>query len=335
MGGISHRSTAGLPALTVAAATGLVTLLFLLWGITVADRYQLYIATQFLAFVTAVTGLNMLYGYAGLASLGHGAFMALGAYLLGWGLTSTVLPIPLLALTAVVVTVVVSMTLVLPTLRVSGVFLVMVTLAYALIVDVVLINWDSVTGGPLGLGLEASALRSWVPVGTDLFAVALVVATVALALVWRLRHSAFGRGLTALEHPDAAACLGVPVRRYQLLAFVISAALASVGGMVYALNVRFLTPSEFDVMLSINLVVALIVGGSARTFGPVLGAAVVVVLPESIRWAGESREIILGVLLVLILTLQRGGLAGLIATIGGRLARTRTPAPELSAGGTA
>jgi branched-chain amino acid transport system permease protein len=295
----------------------------LAWGLGGgADRYEIFVATQFLAFVTAAAGLNILYGYSGLVSLGHGAFFAIGAYGMGWGLLNTGLSFPVLLLLVLLATVAIGLVLVLPTLRVQGHFLAMVTVAYASVGHVVLVNWDSVTGGPLGLSISPRRLETWVPAEEVLFGFAVVVAVLSLLFMAVVRTSSVGRAWRSIRQSEvSAACLAVPVRRYRVLAFVVSAVLAALGGVIYGLNVGFLTPSEYDVMLSINLLIAVIVGGSGRFLGPVLGSAIVVIGPEFFRFLGDHRELMLGLILIAVLSFGRGGVAGLLDTVGRAISR--------------
>lgn len=298
------------PLLGMAVVAGVA----LVWGMGGgADRYEIFVATQFLAFVTAAAGLNILYGYSGLVSLGHGAFFAIGAYGMGWGLLNTGMSFVVLLVLVVLAAVATALVLVVPTLRVHGHFLAMVTVAYASVVHVVLVNWDSVTGGPLGLSISPRRLETWVPAEETLFAFAVVTAAAALLFMAAVRTSSVGRAWRSIRQSEvAAACLAVPVRRYRVLAFAVSAVLAALGGVVYGLNVGFLTPSEYDVMLSINLLIAVIVGGSGRFLGPVLGSAIVVVGPEVFRFLGDHRELMLGLILIAVLSLRRDGIAGLV-----------------------
>lgn len=284
----------------------------LLWG-QGAARYETYVATHFLSFVIASVGLNILYGYTGLISLGHGAFFAVGAYVMAWGLLNTGLPFVLLLIVVSVVAILVGLVLVVPTLKVKGHFLAMVTVAYASVIHVVLVNWISVTGGPHGLNISPRRIETWVPTEKTLFYFAALLAVVCIYAMYVLRNSSIGRAWLAIRRSEvSAACLGVPVMRYRVLAFAISAVLATLGGVIYGLNIGFLTPSEYDVMLSINLLIAVVVGGSGRFMGPVLGSLIVVVGPEVFRSLGDHRELLLGLILVAVLSIGRGGVAGLI-----------------------
>ena len=213
----------------------------------------------------------------------------------------------------------------------------MVTLAYAIITDVLLINGGSLTGGALGLNIRNVESSQWVRDSTLLFTVVLLLAGLAILTMWAIRESAFGRGLRAIKESDvAAACLGVPVRRYKVLAFALAAGFATVAGAFYGVTVSFLTPVEYDAMLSINLIIGVIVGGSGTILGPVVGAAIIGILPEVFRPMGELREIALGVLLVAFLAFGRGGVVGLAGQIGrapGRLFRRLRPSPPGSGEG--
>lgn len=289
------------------------TLAVLAWGLLSAD-YMTFLLTVAMAFTAAVAGLNILFGMTGSASMGQGALFGAGAYGTGWLLVNTALPLPVIFIVVLLGAALLGTLLVVPTLRVSGLFLAMVTLAYALLFEVVVLNWDSVTGGPLGLSVYPRDRD--VPATAVLFTQSVLVAAVCIWVTWRFRNSALGRGWRALGHSEASASvLGVPVVRYKVIAFVTSSVMAAAGGYFYAAAVGYLSPTEYDPMLSVDLLVALIVGGAGRILGPAFGSLLIVLAPEYFDVIGAYEPLIVGLLLLVFLTLARGGIAQFLHSV--------------------
>jgi branched-chain amino acid transport system permease protein len=265
-------------------------------------------------YALLVTGLNLFMGFTGQVSFGHNAFVAVGAYVSAI-LTSTYGWPPLLALVASLFgTVIVAMIAGYPTLRLRGHYLAMGTLALGLMVVDIATHWDAVTRGtfgisgipPLGIGgLELSSDRQY-------FYVYWALAGASILATWRLRHARFGRALCAIggdEH--AARGLGVDVTRYKLMAFIVSAAFAGLAGSLFAFFVSYISPEIFGLYMVATSFTMLYVGGIGTTFGPVIGAVVVTLVPEALRGVNQAREISYGVLLLLILLFAPRGLSAL------------------------
>lgn len=276
-------------------------------------------------FVIAVLGLNLFIGYAGQISLGHAAFMGLGAY--GSGLLTTVGPFPPWAAIFLVAgaVAVAALLLGLPTLRLHGHYLAMATLGFNYAVHLILVQWDAVTGGPSGLaGIPPLRLAGF-PFHTDLhfyylvWAVALAVFTLCLNLI----RSGVGRGLAALAQDEvAAACLGVDVRRSKVKIFVLSAVFASLAGSLYAHYLGHITPDSFSIFKSLDLVIMVVVGGLGSVWGTLFGVSFVVILPHLLEPLENFFDILHGLILVLILVfLPQGLITGLRDEIRLRLAR--------------
>ena len=246
---------------------------------------QYYVGEMAYVFIMGVAslGLMVLVGYTGQVSLGHSAFIAIGAYSHAWMLAHGVpfaLSLPLAALLAGAVGFVIG----LPSIRVSGLYLAMVTLAFAILTGMVMGRWESVTGGytgmqvasPLLFGLDLSGLRSF-------YYLCLVVLALVLAGLVNLMRSQTGRAFTGVRDSEAAAySLGVWVAGYKVLAFVISAAVTGLAGALLAHQVGFLTPEGFDLILSLELVLMVTIGGLGSLRGAILGAAVISLLPPLI-----------------------------------------------------
>jgi branched-chain amino acid transport system permease protein len=277
-------------------------------------------ATFVVIAAIGATGLNVLTGYAGQISLGHAFFLAAGAYTgaklgedLGW---SAALWIPAAGLIAGLFGALVGPI----ALRLSGLYLAIVTLALVFIGQHVFFNAESLTGGPQG--------RSFPPVFTDpldlgallidsnglYYYLALVLLAGATAWAWNVRRTRSGRAMVAVRERElAASVMGVDIRRVKVAAFTAAAFMAGVSGALYASYLSFAQPGEWSLLLSIQFVAAVIVGGMGTVAGPLLGAAVVFALPTFLKDlpVSELSPIAYGVLIVVFLVLQPRGLVGL------------------------
>ncbi|HVR55126.1 MAG TPA: branched-chain amino acid ABC transporter permease [Pseudorhodoferax sp.] len=265
--------------LAVAAALALLLVPLLL------KNYGIYLMSYWLVFVLAIMGLNLTVGYAGQKSLGHAAFFGVGAYTvailakagIGWWLG---LP------AAAALCFVLGLVLGFPALRVQTIYLAFATLGFNTAVWLVMRNEEWLTGGTFGINNIARPALAGLSLEGNLAYYYFVLGWVlllALAL-WGLLRSPWGRAFTALrDNPIRAESLGVDIRRYTLLSFAIGAAYAGVAGALFAPLVQFIEPAPFTVGASIMMYLMVVVGGPGYFFGPVLGAAVGVVLPEWLR----------------------------------------------------
>jgi len=293
--------------------------------LVLTNPYTLGLLNLIAIYVIAVLGLNLFIGFAGQISLGHAAFFGLGAY--GSAiLTATCQfpPWPALALTAGVIAGV-AWVLGMPILRLSGHYLAMATLGFNYIVHLVLVQWDSLTGGPSGLSGVPPLTLGGMAFSSDLRFHYLVwtAALIALTLCLNLVRSGVGRGLAALGQDEtAAACLGVDVRRAKVGAFVLSAVFASVAGGLYAHYFGYVNPDAFSIFKSLDLVLMVVVGGLGSVWGTLAGVAIVTLMPHALEFAQEYFDIIHGLILVLILMFfPQGLITGLTDAV--RLRRTR------------
>lgn len=296
----------------LAALAGLAALLAALpW--VVNNPYYLNVLNVVALNVLVVTGLNLLIGYAGHISLGHAAFFGLGAYISGI-LTGTYgwPPWPTMVLAACLVALVAAV-IGAPTLRLKGNYLVMATLGFNLIVSVLMVQLDDLTGGPSGftgippLTIFGHALAS----DLSFYWLAWGLVLLGLLLARNLVHSRVGRGLKALhESPLAAAAAGVPIEAYKVKVFVISAVYASVAGSLYAHYYGIITPKTFDIFKSVELVTMCIVGGMGSLWGSLFGAALLTPLPQLLAVVEEYKDVFLGGILLLLLIFLPQGLFG-------------------------
>jgi branched-chain amino acid transport system permease protein len=265
--------------------------------------YGLYLLTYWLVFIIANMGLNLTIGYAGQKSLGHAAFFGIGAYtvaiLMKAGISFWIgLPV------AMAGCFVIGLALGFPALRVQSIYLAFATLGFNTAVWLVMRNEEWLTGGTFGInGIERPSLMGHSldkPLAYYYFVLGVTV--VLGALLWKLLHSPWGKAFTALrDNPIRAESLGIHIQGYTLLAFAIGAVYAGVAGALFASLVQFIEPAPFTVGASIMMYLMVVVGGPGYFFGPVLGSAVGVLLPEWLRFAQGWYLFVFGSAVVLLM----------------------------------
>jgi branched-chain amino acid transport system permease protein len=328
---------AGFTAPLAAMAVGVVGL-----GVT-ASPYLLSVLTQAGIFAIAILGLNVLVGYTGQISFGHNAFLGIGAYVTALATTRWSLSPLVGLLTGLVVTAVVAVVVGYPTLKLRGHYLAMATFAlgigfYAFAVSSPLFNGYSGVAG-----IPPFAIGDWLVLNTtrEKFLLVWAVAWVAVIVTWRLRHFRFGRALRSIaaDEPTASA-LGIDVHRYKIVAFAISGAFASVAGSLYAHTVSFVSPETFSFATILVFFMMLFVGGLGTVWGSLVGALVVVVVPELMRDLEAWQPTVFGIALIAILILRPTGLfapatGGTTAwgALLSRLRRTSGEAPRATGAG--
>lgn len=284
------------------------------------EGYVLGLVTRMMILAIAVVSLDLLIGQGGLVSFGHAAFVGLGAYVTGILLTegvadaATILPavVAAAALFAVVTGAV--------SLRTSGVYFIMITLAFG---QMLFFTASSLAlyGGDDGLTLWSNAALFGTGVLDDprgLFYVTLAVLIAAVVLVDRLVGARFGRVLRAAkENPTRTAALGFDVFRYRLVAYVLAGVVASIAGFLTAVQAEFVSPAAMSWQRSGELIVMLVLGGMATRHGPLLGAVVFVGLEEWLSTWMDHWKLLFGPLLVVVVLYGRGGLAALLTPLIG------------------
>jgi branched-chain amino acid transport system permease protein len=272
--------------------------------------YGIYLLSYWLVFVMATMGLNLTVGYAGQASLSHGAFLGIGAYSVAIVMKaggSFWLGLPLAGALCFVL----GLGLGFPALRVQTIYLAFATLGFNVAVWLVMRNEDWLTGGTSGINDVGRPSVFGLSLAGDLayYYVILGVVVVVSALLWRLLRSPWGRAFTALrDNPIRAESLGIDVRAYTLLAFAIGATCAGVAGALLASLVQFVEPTPFSLGASFMMYLMVVVGGSGYFFGPALGAVVGVLLPEWLRFAQDWYLVGFGAAVVVLMLWLPGGL---------------------------
>jgi len=254
----------------------------------------------------------------GMLAMANAAFMGIGAYTAALLTMNYDTPFIVSVAAGMAAPAVVAFVMGKPTLRLSGVYLAMATLAFGEVVRIVVLNTDSITGGALGL--------NGIPQSTQWWHV-LVALLAVLAVLWRLRHSRIGRAFEAIKEDETAAGLmGIDVGAHKMLAFVLGAAIAGLAGTLNAHLTFFIGPNEYGFDRGVDILTMAILGGINGLTGPILGGAILTLLPEVLRGFADFRLMVNGVILVLIVLFLPKGLwdpariRGWFGTKGGKTA---------------
>ena len=337
-----RRSVTPGAALVAASAAAL-----LLYPLVTDDLYYQNMIILSLVFAIGAVGLNVISGYGGYISLGQGAFLGLGAYTLAILSTrvegvSVWLWVPVAGLVAAVFAALLGVI----ALRARGVAFVVMTISFVFLLGLITTNWPSLTNGTAGITLP---LPTW---STDIqnwpfyYSLALLLA-LSLLMSRRIRRTKFGMGLVAMrEDEDKAATVGVNTPVYKLLGFVASAVFVGMAGAIYGYYLAYVDPTGmFSILLSVQILLSMLLGGRGTLFGPVLGAFIIEPLNEFANnslGGGNSRLVVFGGLMVLVVLFVPRGLVpaarsfvesrrrrGTAGLVGARLeSRERGPVPE-------
>lgn len=299
-------------------------------------NFGLVQVTTVIIIAIALSGLNLVTGYLGEISLAHGAFFGIGAYTSAILVEQAEAPIFLALPAAAALSFLAGTVLGLPALRLNGLYLTLVTLAAAVAFPSIVKGFPELTGGASGIfGLswrapEWTGLRGWTGDSEWGYWVAVVVLVIVVLVVANLRRSRFGRAWIAVkDNPVSAASMGVNRAKLKTLTFGVSAGIAGLAGSLYPFTAGVLTPEQFTLILSIQLLIALIVGGSGSIIGPLIGGVVFVFLPyvtADIGGGPVSGVIFGGILIVLVFVMPKG-IVGLVTRVRRALSR-RHPEPS-------
>jgi branched-chain amino acid transport system permease protein len=276
--------------------------------------YAIRVADSVLIYTLLGIGLNLVVGYAGLLDLGFVAFYAVGAYtyaLLASPQFGIHLPFLLVLPIGAALGACFGILLGIPVLRLRGDYLAVVTLGFGEIIRVLLNNADAMTNGPQGIiGIDrARVFGIALSRPVDFFWVLLVACLVCGTLVYRLERSLLGQAWAAIrEDQDAARGVGINTTRAKLAAFAISASIGGLAGVIFAAFQRYVSPESFSLNESILIVLIIVIGGVGNIFGVLLGAVVLVLLPELLREFAAYRMLVLGVVMAVLIVLRPQGL---------------------------
>jgi branched-chain amino acid transport system permease protein len=289
--------------------------------------------TLVLVYAVAILGLNVLVGYSGQVSLGHGAFFALGAYTCAILIDKVDFPHLLAVVPAAIVGFIAGILFGIPTLRLRGLYLALVTLGLAVAAPPLIKRFEDLTGGSQGINIPQPTSPAGLGLAQDqfLYLMTLAFAVVVFLLVRNMLNGDVGRSLVTIRDAEIVAkSTGVNLARYKTAAFAVSSACAGVAGALYVFAVGFVSPESFTLLVSIAFLAAVVVGGLATVGGAVLGALFIVFVPEYASDVNEALAGVIygGVLILFMIFLPNGGM-GLFKRIG-RLAAGRRKEPEPS-----
>jgi branched-chain amino acid transport system permease protein len=302
----------------------------------IGSRYYTFLATDMVILALFATSLNLLLGSAGLVSFGHAAYFGIGAYACAILTKTHELPFLVGLAAAPVCAAAFAAFFGLFCVRLTRIYFALLTLAFAQIVWVVCLKWNTLTGGEQGIPSVPYPQMGWmdmVPalaslrVGERYYLVVLAVIAVCFLLLHTIVHSPFGRMLTVIrENRERAQFIGIDVRRYELAAFVLAGAFAGVSGALFGIFNRGVFPDFAYWSKSAEVLIMTLLGGMGHFWGPAVGAAVLLWLHQQITTYTEYWPFVLGTILIVLLFAFPGGLMGAGRTLAARLRKGRSHA---------
>ncbi|MHB8138345.1 MAG: branched-chain amino acid ABC transporter permease [Smithellaceae bacterium] len=306
--------------------------LALLFGVApfILSPYLLYILNTIGILAIAAIGLNILVGYTGQISLGHGAFFGVGAYAAAILATRLGVPFYLSIPAAGLVTALIGMIFGIPSGRLKGLYLTIATLAGQIIIEYVLIQWESLTKGTMGITLPAPQIFNFTIAGNKMFFFFIFICLVMMTwFAVNIIRSKYGRAFIAIRDNDRAAeGMGIPIFKYKLLSFAISSFYAGFAGAIWAYYMVSITTEPFNLGLSVEFIAMVIIGGMGNIPGAIFGATFITILNEILRYAtgilmnvgfitsmglnmAPLKEFVFGLAIVLFILLEPKGIAEL------------------------
>lgn len=284
-------------------------------SLTVTNGYASYLLRLIALNVIVVYGANLLLGYAGQAYLAIAATFAVGAYTSALGTTQLALPFPVTWLGGAVLAGCVGLVCGLPALRLSGGYLAMVSIGFNIVIEQILVNWTSVTAGPIGVtAIPPPSIGGYVLDGRATLALALLVAALVIAVAVALRRSQWGLALVAMrDNQVAAASLGIDTVRLKAVVFVLSSFAAGLAGGLYAHTMQYISPDISTIFHSAGYVLMLVLGGLGTLCGPLVGAVILTLLPELLSGLQQYHLLVLGCVLLGAVVFMPQGLVPLVA----------------------
>ncbi|HBZ12019.1 MAG TPA: branched-chain amino acid ABC transporter permease [Bacillus bacterium] len=304
-------------------------LLFLV-PLAITNPYFMYVLNLILIYIILALGLDLIVGYTGQVSVGHGAFFGVGAYLsavlstkLGYSFWLT---LPL----SIIFTAIVGLIIGYIGLKLVEEYLVMATLAFGTILWLIFLNWSDMTGGPMGI----SGIPSPPPIGFGTFKLTfeeygnyyplfLIFVLLAIFVSRLLMESGFGRACNAIRDDELAAqAMGIPVFKTKVMVFTISTAFCGAAGSLYAHFLHVVSPETFGFSMSVTILTMVMIGGQGTITGAIIGASLLTVFSEALRATPELRMVVYGFLIVIMIMFFPRGIMGLTHLFRKRLSRS-------------
>jgi len=280
-----------------------------------SGTYVLYLASLAGVYTIVSIGLNLLFGFTGLISIGHAAFLGTGAYTTAILLTRMApIPFPVILILSGLLASVFGLIVGLPALRLSGHTLAMATMGFGFVMEEVFLHWESLTKGALGITVPRVSIGPiHFATGINKYYLILVLVLLMILLAKNILNSKTGRAFIAIrDHEIAAQTMGINLAWYKTISFVISAFYAGIAGSLYAILLSYINAESFHLMVSVLYLEMVIVGGIASLLGSILGAIFLTVLPEILGAKYQLYQIIVqGLVLVLTLIFMPWGISGM------------------------
>ena len=288
----------------------------------VVQEYWLAQLTFVMIYSIAGLGLMLLAGFTGQFSIGHAAFLGVGAYTHA-ALANMGVPFPIALVLAAALAAAVGVVVGVPALRVKGIYLGIATLSFGFIVEEVFARWDSVTGGSKGMRVQAPDIFGWkLESGEEFYYLCLVLTVLCTLAILNLLRSSTGRAFVAIRDSEVSAqSMGVHLARYKTTSFAISAAMTGIAGALYAHKLQFISPDQFGLLQSIELLLLIVVGGLGSVHGAFFGAIFLIsmpqliamskdYLPSAIGMAPGLQGVVFGVVLIAFVLFEPLGIYG-------------------------
>ena len=280
-----------------------------------SGTYVIYLTSIAGVYTIVSVGLNLLFGFTGLISIGHAAFLGTGAYTTAILLTrAAAVPFPVVLILSGLLAALLGLIVGLPALRLSGHYLAMATMGFGFVMEELFLHWESLTKGSLGITVPKVSIGPLrFATGVSKYYLILVLVAAMILLAKNILNSKTGRAFIAIrDHEIAAQTLGIHLAWYKTISFMISAFYAGIAGSLYAILLSYINAEGFHLMVSVFYLEMVIVGGIASVLGSILGAVFLTLLPEILGAKYQLYQIILqGLVLVLTLIFMPWGLSGM------------------------
>jgi branched-chain amino acid transport system permease protein len=265
------------------------------------NQYQIHLVFLVGIYSVLAVSLNIAVGYCGLANLAHGTFFGLGAYAAALLALNLGVPFYITLILSGLFASLFGILLGIPALRLEGFYLALATIGFGQIIRLIQLNWVKVTKGPMGLpGIPGAEIFNYQFSKVAFCYYVLFLLVISIIISWRIQNSRIGRALFAIKNdPLAANSLGVNIVYYKVLALALSSFLAGSAGSIYAHYVTFVSPDTFTQADSITIMCMVILGGAGTIFGPVIGALLLVLIPEIFRFVDLYRMIFVGAVMII------------------------------------
>ncbi|MBN7773997.1 branched-chain amino acid ABC transporter permease [Clostridium aminobutyricum] len=290
-----------------------ISLILLPFLLQVINTYLLHIAITIGVYIILSLSLNVIVGYAGQFALGHAAFYGIGAYVSALAMVNFKLSFWLALPLAAIVTGIFGLLLGSPVIRLKGDYLGIVTLGFGEIVRMIFINWIDVTKGPMGITSIPSPhiFEYTFNNKIDFYFLIVILDIITIFIISRIVYSGIGLNLlTIREDETVARSIGIKPTKYKLMAFTIGAFFAGAAGAFWAGYISFISPDAFKYIDSVNILAMVVLGGTASIPGSILGAVILTIAPEILRYASDYRMMLMGIAIVVMMIFKPSGFWG-------------------------